>query len=1436
VANVGSAVLADFHPGVREWFESTYSAPTDVQRRSWPVIRARRHALITAPTGSGKTLTAFLTALDDFATGKLETGATRVLYVSPLKALNNDIRRNLIEPLTALHGAFTMRGDVYPAVRVATRSGDTPSDERQRLLRRPPEILVTTPESLLLMLTTQRGRQALAHVATVVIDEIHSVVDNRRGVVLAAALERLAQISGEFQRVALSATVRPLGAVAEFVAGRDDDEPRAIEIVDSPAAKRIHFIVRFPADVRERTDAGEPVWLPLADAFRSHIAHNRSTLFFTNSRRLAEKITLNINDEATEPLAYAHHGSLARDIRTEVEARLKRGEMRAIVATNSLEMGIDIGHLDEVVLVQSPPTIASTLQRIGRAGHRVGEVSRGVLYPTHAKDFVEAAALACAIDERDIEPTQPMNAPLDVLAQLVIAFTTSETWHTGDLYDMLRRSHPFRRLSRESFDLVIEMLAGRYAGTRVRDLKPRIAFDRIGDSIHANKGAALAFYASGGTIPDRGYFQLRHADTGSKIGELDEEFVWEATIGQLFSFGSQQWQIQRITHNDVLVTSARVSGSSPPFWRSESANRSFHYSNRIGAFLEEAESFLARSDSEGLAVRLAERHHFEPTAATELVAYLTQQREHTHAPLPHAHHLLVEQIDAAPGGYKGSQLEHQTVLHAHWGGRVNRPLALAIGAAIDDQSSMPCEIHATDDAIVVQTEAPLDIVSILDRLLPAAIDGHLRNALESSGFFGARFRECAGRALLLTRSRFNQRLPLWLSRMNAKKLMSTVSRFEDFPILLETWRTCLEDEFDIPALRRCLDELRSGEIEVGRSHTSNPSPFASGIAWGQISSTYMYADDSPQVSGPSALSDDLIRAAVYDESLRPRIDHTIAEAFESKRQRRAPGYEMLDATDVAEWLKERVLIAAAEWHALDDHGIEPIWLAAGDRRWACHHENARHVAARLFGAERDDLPHVADGRDAADLAREILSFYGPRTAAELRALLPPAIDESVLDLLLDDGALVVGPLLRDDPATQYCDAENLEILLRLQRAARRATVEPRPVTQLPAFLAAWHALGAPSESAAIADSFERLRGFAAPCAIWLDDVLAARHVEFQDHHFDAALRDGFVWLGAGQGMLRICAAEEAELFAPSRPDDGLSGAFRDPRARYSYLALADLSGTDLRQFNGTFWSAVWQGSISADSVVPLRQGLARKFEVVVTPARLAATSRRRARANMASFAGNWFVNASPSGDPDALTVLEDAKVRARMLLDRYGIVSREIANREGGEFRWAALFKALRLLELAGEVTVGIFFTELSGPQFALPRALRRLERDGPATAWWVSAHDPVAPCGLGIDWPQLHLPQRRAGNYLAFVGHDLVLVAENNGRRLTFAPNVDAAGWQAATALLTHLLERERRIALDTIDGAAAATSARLAALAERFELHRDHRAIELTLSLGRR
>ncbi len=665
----GGDALDLFHPLIGRWFAERVGEPTEVQRLAWPRIAAGEHVLATAPTGSGKTLAAFLAAIDRLLTGALPCGAVRVLYVSPLKALGNDVQRNLLAPLGELKERFDAAGEPMPEVRVLMRTGDTPSEERARMARRPPEILITTPESLNILLTSRRGRDLLAGVATVILDEVHAVVGSKRGVHLITGVERLARLAGELQRIALSATVRPLdrvarwvgGATIEMVGGSIGYRPRPVAVVAATAAKRYDLEVRFPAGSAADPDvAPDRLWDGVVHELRGSLARNRSTLVFANSRRIVEKLTRLVNEDEREELAYSHHGSLSREIRAVVEERLKAGELRGIVATSSLELGIDIGALDEVVLVQTPPTVASAVQRIGRAGHAVGATSRGRFVPLHPTDLLHAAVIARAVLEGEIEELRPLRGALDVLAQVIVSMTATETWPIDDLFNLLRCADPYRDLPRHHFDLVLEMLAGRYAAARIAELKPVVSIDRVDGTVRARPGAERLVYLSGGTIPDRGYFHLRVDGSNALLGELDEEFVWERSVGDAFTLGVQSWRIERITHNDVFVRPTRGHAAMAPFWRADERDRSFALLSRVGEFLESAEPRLGQP---ALEREVADQHCMHPAAARALVRHLAAQKAATRV-LPHRHRVVVERVTSPQGRGEGAQV----ILHTLWGG------------------------------------------------------------------------------------------------------------------------------------------------------------------------------------------------------------------------------------------------------------------------------------------------------------------------------------------------------------------------------------------------------------------------------------------------------------------------------------------------------------------------------------------------------------------------------------------------------------------------------------------------------------------------------------------------------------------------------------------------------------------------------------------------
>lgn len=1457
--------LAPFDPVVRVWFAESVGDPTDAQRRAWPPIAAGRSVLLSAPTGSGKTLAAFLWGLDRLLSGAWPGGGVRLLYVSPLKALNNDVQRNLLAPLAALRTRFAAAGRRAAEVRVLVRSGDTPQAERERMARRPPEVLVTTPESLNILLTSPRGRALFTGLRSVVLDEVHAAFGTKRGVHLITAVERLVPLAGEFQRLALSATVRPLEAVARWVGGTanlDADgaggAPRPVEIIASTAPKAYALDVHYPA--AERADAEGP-WAAVAATVRDVVRHERA-LVFANSRRTVEKLARFVNEHEAVELVYAHHGSLSREVRQVVEERLKNGQLAGLVATNSLELGIDVGSLDRVVLVQAPPSMASAVQRIGRAGHGVGQTSRGTLLALLPRDLLDLAVVARAVQDGEIEDVRPVEAPLDVLAQVVASMAATSTWRLSEMFRLLRGAAPYRDLPRRLFDLVIEMLAGRYAGTRLKALAPVLSVDRIAGTVTGLPGLSMRVYAAGGTIPDRGYFHLRREGSGALLGELDEEFVWERSLGDAFTLGVQTWRVERITHNDVVVTPSPARQALAPFWRADARDRGPALAARVGAFLEHADRRLGDAAYPGELVR---DHALAPAAANALVDWLAAQSAATGG-LPHRHRVIVERA-RDPGG---DAAESWTIVHTTWGGRVNRALALALGAALERRGSATQAMH--DDGCVALLGVPeipaRDLLALVD---PAEAETLVRAQLSRTGFFGARFREAAACALLLPRAGFRRRTPLWLSRQRAKELLDRVRDAKDFPVVLEAWRTCLSDDLDVAALRARLDEVRNGTIRVDAAVTGEPSPFAANVVW-KRTNELMYEDDTP--AGGAPVREDLLREAVRDARLRPRVPRALVHESRGKLQRTAPGYAPA-AGDLFDWVVERGVVPEADWDALRDAierdadvdaaaadtpsrpagAADPrlalVALPGGARVVAAVQELPRVAAAldidphtlallsaldgcsaaapaqRLLhewlAAPENEEPPAPESDPATELLAQWLRFESVVPVASIPSALgltPARVRELLLDLE-DAGRVVRGLLTEDAGEEEVADADNLERLLRVARARARPSFSALPAEHLGPFLAAWQELGDDREGPeGVASALATLSGWPAAAALWETDVLPARLPRYQPAWLDAVLAEGaFVWSGCGAETLLFCPPEERGLFFPAGVD---GAAARLPwlpeRGRFTFEELLAASGLPSDGLTRALWDAVWRGELAGDGFAAVRRGVESGFAPADAaeprpPASPRGSGRRAAFARWSGsrpFGGVWSRHAPLAPPADALEREERGRAQARVLLDRYGVVCRALVRRETDELAWTAVFRALRLMELSGEVVTGEFFAGLGTPQFALPEAYARLVAgldDG--VMRWMSGVDPASPLGTaGAPAGLARVPSTT----LVYHGTALAAVAEASGRRLAVhVPPDDLAAERALAFLgvwLARLVRPVRGLRLETINGAPAARS----------------------------
>ncbi len=1477
--------LSSFHPLVAEWFRGRYGEPTAVQAAAWPAIGSGEHVLALAPTGSGKTLTAFLGAISRIASGELPSEGLSVLYVSPLKALGEDVRRNLDAPLSELAALFRERGEAWPDIRAATRSGDTSQAERRRMLKRPPSILATTPESLALMLDSPASRVMLEGVRLLVLDEIHVLAGDKRGAMLACSVGRLALLAGEFQRVALSATARPVSAMAEFVGGRRllrgaggkaSYERRPVTVVAPASEKRIELSVLWPQagigagaiEGKRSATVSAPRYSAVIPEIVAKMSEGKGLLVFTDSRRRAERMAFLINETKGEGSAWAHHGSLSKEARRVVEERFKAGELGCVVATASLELGIDIGNVEEVVLAGTPGTVASALQRIGRSGHGVGELSRGSLYPFHGMDLVLAAAASRGVSERAVEETRPLSCPLDVLAQLLLELAAEGPRIADALYDIVLSFPPFERLPRELFDSTLDMLAGKYEGTRIRELAPRLAIDAASGAVVAGKGARGLIYSSGGTIPDRGLYSMRVAGTKSKIGELDEEFVWERRVGEVFTLGAQAWRISEITSEAVLVVPAAPDPDIVPFWKGESRYRSPELSDRALGLLDE----LGDLDEEGGAALLAGRYGFSGDAACACARFVASQAAAGGGlkSLPGRRRVVLEDHVEAGAARDSRRL----VLHTLRGLAVNEPLALALSAALEEECGLPTRKIADDDLILLSVPCVegLDPAAALNRALRSLASGGrlealVRSSLESSGVFGAQFRENAGRALLLPRGMPGKRTPLWMTRLRAKKLFEAVRGSEDFPIVVETWRSCLSDLFDLEGARALVEGISGGEIELSAFASRAPSPFAREALWKEIGDN-MYRTDELGGRASSSVSDQVIGEALRSARFRPRIGAELLRAFDDRLKRLVPGWAPEDPFALAEWARERVLIPASELpRILESAG--PVLAEAISADPSC---GGRLVRLTLSGASEVVLVHVErvpelEADPLAHLAEWMRreTAVGPARIASLFGLGGEALGEALAELV--EGGVLVGDFELEDASSapglpSFIDSQNLEILLRRARSAARPTVAARPPEDLARLVLALQGLGpAASESpsvaspgAAIERALRALSGASAPAALWETELLPARVPRYRRAELDAAMASSpWQWFGAGKGLVSLALASDLELFLGCGGRRSASELLPEGGASLDFWSIRERSGLSSGAAARRLWAEAWKGLVASDSFRDLREGIANGFgeDLPEAPDRPAAEAeggakiaygapRRVPRAlrerwrGGAPMGGRWYrldLEETEDGpEPDALDELGLDAARVRALAGRFGLLCRSMLEREAPGLRWAELFPAMRRLELSGELLSGRFFEGIEGPQFldaeALPAFLALDRPDEPRPAW-VNALDPAA---AGLYAPSARpdsLPSRAATSRICVSSGRVIAVSTRSYRELSVSIEVSDPRLPAVLSLFGAARGRdaapERRIALDSLNGEDAAGSRYRDALLEAgFEVDR--------------
>ncbi len=1425
-------VLEAFSPAVRAWFAASFPTPTKPQIEGWPAILGGGHTLVCAPTGSGKTLTAFMASIDRLCTTEAADPKrrTRVLYISPLRALAFDIEKNLRAPLMGIELAAERLGVPFHQPTVAMRTGDTSQRERQALIRHPVDLLITTPESLYLMLTSSVA-DTLVNIDTVIIDEIHAMATTKRGAHLMLSLERLEDITVRpAQRIGLSATQRPLEEVAHFLGGHGaDGARRPVSIVDAGIRKQMEVDVVVPVE-----EMGN-IWESVYPAVLAQVLAHRSTIIFCNARRQAERLAVNLNELAGDELVKAHHGSLAREQRVVIEDELKRGVLRGIVATSSLELGIDMGAVDLVIQVESPGAVSRGMQRVGRAGHSVGEPSRGTLYPKHRGDLLEAAVVARRMVNGEIETTRFLRNPLDVLAQQIVAHVAIHPeCAVESVAALVRRCANFAELSDDLLYNVLDLLSGRYPSDEFNELRPRLVWDRTAGTLRAREGSKRLAVTSGGTIPDRGLYGVFLPD-GTRVGELDEEMVYESRPGETFMLGASTWRIEEITFERVTVTPAPGEQGKMPFWHGDRPGRPLELGRALGAFQRE----MRAMGNEVAIERLMDDYRLDRFAAGNVVTYLDEQAQATGA-VPDDRTIVVERFRDEIGDWR-------VCILTPFGTPVHAPWAMAIERRMIELYDIPIETMWSDDGIVLRLPEAADAVPLADLIIdPDDIDELVVGALPQTSLFSARFRECAARALLLPRRRPDRRTPLWQQRQRAADLLAVAAKYPTFPILLETSRECLQDVFDLPGLRDVLGQLRSRAVRVVSVDTAKASPFAQSLLFNWIAA-YMYEGDAPLAERRAAalsLDRDLLRDLLGAEELRELLDPGVLADVELELQCVADGRRARSADELHDVLRKVGDLSAAEID-LRSEGPGGEWIDELIRtRRAIEVQlggESRHVAADDAARYRDafgcnvplGLPMAFTEPVAHPLESLVARYartHGPFTATDVARRFASPVERIVGALAALEAAdrIVHGEFRPGGVGREYCDAEVLRQLRRRSLATLRREIEPVEPEAYARFIQVWH--GIPGERRgldSLVEALAQLQGAALVASTLETELLPSRLRSYRAADLDELCTTGdVVWVGSGaigpnDGRVRLYftdqfAAIDASLEADDPPEGPLHDAIRAHLASHgasfwNQLRAASGEATD-GELLAALWDLVWAGEVTNDSLAPLRAMLSGgKSSRSSAAPRGRPRPGRLTRIGPPAGSGRWSLVA-PLRVP-APSPTQAAHAASLQLLERYGVVTREAVLAEGAKGGYAATYGVLKVLEERGQVRRGYFVAGLGAAQFALPGAVDRLRsaRDvaDPALhpelvppAVVLSATDPAQPYGAALDWPtSAGRPSRTAGALVVLRdGVPLVWFDRRSSHLVTFPAAADG-GWADSLAALVKD-GRQRSIEVRKVNG----------------------------------
>ena len=1460
-----TSALERFHRCTQEWFADSFAAPTRVQTEAWPQIAAGKNTLLLAPTGSGKTLAAFLAAIDRMmfrstdssnVNGYFATNKVRLLYISPIKALGVDVDRNLRTPLAGLSAAAEQRGAEFYLPTVGVRSGDTSTAARRKMTRQPPDILITTPESLYLLLTSQAAT-ILDAVETLIVDEIHALAGTKRGSHLFLSLERLERLRKQavkdvapLQRIGLSATQRPLSEIANLLGGAiadaDPDNtpaPRSVEIIDGSEPKQFVLNVETPAEdmaalaqreieVSRVSKTRQPIpsiWPSIHPRLVELIRAHRSTMIFVNNRRLAERLTNAINELAEEEIARAHHGSIARDVRADIEGRLKRGELPAMIATSSMELGIDMGAVDLVIQIEAPPSIASGTQRIGRAGHQVGAPSHGVIFPKFRGDLLACAAATGAMLQGWVEETRYPRNPLDVLAQQIVAMTSREVMTVDEVFATVRSAAPFAELPRSAFEGVLDLLSGRYPSEEFSELKPRITWDRIAGTLSPRQGAQRLAIMNAGTIPDRGLYGVflvgdgPNGSGGSRVGELDEEMVFETKPGEVFLLGASSWRVLDITRDRVLVAPAPGEPGRMPFWRGDGPGRPLEFGRAIGALSRE----LVELSPGRARTKLLKHHGLDDVATNNLLTYLHDQTAAT-GELPSDRTIVIESFADEIGDWR-------IVILTPFGRRVHAPWAMIVGAKVREHVVGEIDLTWTDDGIVFRVpesgKIPPQELFFPD---PEDVEDAIVQQVGSTALFAGRFRENAARAMLLPRRYPGRRTPLWLQRRRAADLLNVAARFRDFPILLETYRECMSDVFDVDGLVEILRGVRDRSIVVHRVESEKPSPFSNAVLFG-YAGNFLYDGDAPLAERRAqalALDQSQLRELLGSANFRELIDPQAVEQLHAELQRLT--WKLQHADDLHDVLlklgpltipdlRQRVSVEVFE------NGTLQQWLndLCNSRRLieVTITSDVRYAAAEDAGRLRDalgiDLPQgLPDAflQPADDPLAEIVSRYArthcPFTTHAVASHfgLGVSIVERVLRELVARGRVVEGEFLPDGSETEWCESSVLKQLKRRSLAALRRKVESVDPVVLSRFLPEWQAVTRPRKGLdGLLDTIEQIQGIPLPASTLENEILPARVEKYRPRDLDElclageVIWRGFASAGSHDGQVSLFLTEHYPLLATpvdavELVDDPLIMQIREllnERGALLFSQIKQATSAFPPELLETLWMLVWAGELTNDTLAPLRslhaRGVAKTSSAGRSHSRRNRAFRSRRATVLPGSEGRWSL--LPRIDaPLAPTVTQRQAAIAAQLVERYGVLTKEMLARERVVGGFAGLYPVLKAMEESGRVRRGYFVSGLGAAQFAAPgaedrlRAVRDKRPDKSASkdssqpsAVTLAATDPANIFGTVIPWPKTSAkarPQRVPGARVFLLDGQLLGYLNRSHNQLsTFGEELNADG-----------------------------------------------------------